>query len=245
MAKTTRQPPSGAAALIIANGPSVDAVPADLWPRLRSRRGLLLIGTNRALAFAALQTVPLDAMVIRDTYRSLWHDQRWGCLYHERLWKPFAGWKVGPADRRVTHCDQFLRFAERWQARPRLDENGEAAVVAASTVCLMAANWAFLRGCRRIYFLGLDYRGQHPRMVEPFDQAAVGWQGQYDQPPPPRIEDQFAAAADAVARLGGRLRNLSPGSRLKAVPSATWNQVLGEPHENRNRLRQSPLSRRR
>jgi hypothetical protein len=220
-------PPSGRTAVIVANGPSVDAVPAALWRRLRSLDGVLLIGTNRSLAFAALGGVSPHAMVIRDTYRNLWHDQHWGARYHEQLWKPCPCWKVGPADRRVTHCDEFVRFAGGWQDRIRRNENGESAVLVNSSVALMAANWAFLRGARELFFVGLDYYGAHPRMIPPYDQAEVGWQGQYDRPVPRRVEQEFASAVVAVHAAGGRMRNLSSGSHLRAMPPANWTDIPG------------------
>lgn len=227
-----RQPPTGRVALVLGNGPSIDAMPRSFWPALRRIDGLLVVGTNRCLAFAALRRVKLDALVIRDTYRNLWHDQRWGIRYHEALWKPHPAWKVGPADRRVTHCDQFLRFEGPWQERIVLDENNEAAVLANSSVCLMAANWAFLRGCRRIYFLGLDYQPGRLKMIRPYDRAEDGWQGRYDHPPPPRVEEQFAAAARAVKDLGGHMWNLSPRTQLQAVTPTHWTHLTGTPCES-------------
>jgi len=227
MPRKNRQRPTGQVALVLGNGPSIDSVPPTFWSALRRVPDLLMVGTNRCLAFAALRCMTLHAVVIRDTYRNLWHDPRWGIRYHEELWKPCPAWKVGPADRRVTHCDQFLRFEGSWQERPVLDANREAAVLANSSVCLMAANWAFFQGCRRIYFLGLDYHSGHPRMVSPYDRAEEGWQGQYDRPPPERVEEQFAAAARALRRLGGHLWNLSPRSRLQAVTATHYTHLTG------------------
>ena len=99
---------------------------------------MLLVGTNRVLCFAALQGISWDALVLRDTYRNLWHDQRWGAKYHDELWKSARAWKVGPADRRVTHCDEFVRQADGWQFERRTDANGEAAVMRNASVVLTA-----------------------------------------------------------------------------------------------------------
>ena len=226
------QPPTGQVALVLGNGPSIDSVPRTFWSALRKVDGLMIVGTNRCLAFAALRRAPLHALVIRDTYRNLWHDPLWGILYHEELWKPCPAWKVGPADRRVTHCDQFLRFEGPWQERIVLDENRETAVLANSSVCLMAANWAFLQGCRRIYFLGLDYCAGRPRMIRPYDRAEDGWQGRYDRPPPPSVEEQFATAARALRDLGGHMWNLSPQTRLQAVAATHHTHLTGSPCES-------------
>jgi len=211
-------------AVIVANGSSVDLMPDEFW-RACGRPGVLLVGTNRALCFKALQGVSLDAMVIRDTYRDLWCDQRFGEAYHRDFWKPADCWKVGPADRRVTHCDQFVRQAPGWQYRPIPDRNGEQAVMKNSSVAIMAANWAWLQGARLICLLGVDYHGPHAAMVEPYARASVGWEGNYDRPVPPGIERQFARAASAVESAGGAMWNLSPDSHLAAVRYADWRDV--------------------
>ena len=104
-----RTPPQPERAVIVANGSSVDAMPPAFW-RACGRTGTIRIGTNRVLCFRRLQGAAFDALVLRDTYRNLWHDQAVGIRYHEALWKPHAAWKVGPADRRVTHCDEFVRW---------------------------------------------------------------------------------------------------------------------------------------
>ena len=213
-------------AVIVANGSSVDRMPTEFW--LRCRRGdVLLVGTNRALCFETFQGVKLDAMVIRDTYRDLWSDQKFGEKYHRDFWKPADCWKVGPSDRRVTHCHQFVRQSPDWQDRPIADRNGELAVMKNSSVAIMAANWAWLQGARTIGLVGLDYCGAHAAMIEPFGGASPGWEGQYDKPVGVGIERQFARAAAAVGSGGGVFANFSPCSRLVAVKPADWREVLG------------------
>ena len=201
----------------MANGSSVDAMPPAFWRAVR-RGGCMLVGTNRALAFEALRDVTLDAMVVRDRYDRLWADQALCCRYHDELWKPFAGWKVGPAAMRVAHCDEFVRFAGPWQPRRIEDDNDEAAVLAQSTVALMAANWAWLCGAREILLIGVDYCGPHARMFAPYGAADTGNTAQYARPVPACIERQFRRAVEAVEALGGRMVNLSPATALRAVP---------------------------
>ncbi len=215
-ALSQRRAPRQGRAVIVGNGSSVDDMPPAFW-RDCARHDVMLIGTNRVLCFASLANVTLDVLVIRDTYRNLWHDQRVGARYHDELWKPHPAWKVGPADRRVTHCDQFVRQAGRWQFEPALDANGEIAVMKNSSVVLMAANWATLHGARNIALVGVDYRGPHARMIAPYAARSPGWEGQYDKPVHEAIERQFAAAAAAIESQGGRLVNLSPDTRLQAV----------------------------
>jgi hypothetical protein len=213
-------------AVIVANGSSVDDMPAEFWRRC-SRPDVLLIGTNRALCFKALQGVKFDAAVIRDTYRDLWCDQKFGEMYHRDFWKPADCWKVGPADRRVTHCHQYVRQAPGWQHQAIVDRNGEQAVMKNSSVAIMAANWAWLRGCRTICLVGVDYCGPHAAMVEAFASASPGWEGQYDRSVPVAIERQFLRAAAAVESAGGDFMNFSPCSRLAAIKTADWRKVLG------------------
>ena len=204
-------------AVIVANGSSVDAMPPAFW-RACLRPNVLLVGTNRVLCFVAARDVRWDALVIRDTYRNLWHESKWGARYHDQLWKPCPAYKVGPADRRVTHCDEFVRQCPGWQLSRVEDRNGEAAVMANRSVALMAANWAWLQGAGELYLVGVDYGGRHARMIEPYESQSPGWEGQYDRPVPGGIEKQFAAAVAAVAFAGGRMANLSPTTRLKTVP---------------------------
>ena len=213
-------------AVIVANGSSVDDMPREFWLRCQ-QADVLLVGTNRALCFDALQDVKFDAMVIRDTYRDLWSDQKFGEMYHRDFWKPSDCWKVGPADRRVTHCDQFVRQEPGWQPRTIVDRNGEQAVMKNSSVAIMAANWAWLHRCRTIGLVGVDYCGAHAAMIEPFGCASPGWEGQYDKPVEPGIQRQFARAAAAVESSGGVFTNFSPRSRLAAVKLADWREVLG------------------
>jgi hypothetical protein len=212
-------------------------MPQAFWRRVR-RRDVLLIGTNRVLCFQATRGAAWDVLVIRDTYRSLWRDQRWGERYHEEMWKPAAAHKVGPADRRFTYCDEFVRQVDGWQFEPALDENGEAAVMKNPSVVLMAANWAWLRGCRQIFLVGVDYRGGHAAMVPPYSEAETGWAGQYDGPgPAKRIERYFRRATEAAASAGGEILNLSPGSALRSVPRASWRDVLSRGGDAADRCR--------
>ncbi len=225
-ATTKRRAPRRERAVIVGNGASVDAMP-PAFRRECARDDVMLVGTNRVLCFASMADAPFDALVIRDTYRDLWHDQRWGAMYHEALWKPHPAWKVGPADRRVTHCDQFVRQAGKaWRGEPVCDANGELAVMKNASVVLMAANWAYLRGAREIVLVGVDYRGGHAAMVDPYGAQSPGGEGQYDRPVPDRIERQFATAVASVASAGGRMVNVSPHTRLAAVPTAHWRDVL-------------------
>ena len=221
-------------AVLIGNGGSVDAVPRAFWARCEAP-DVLLAGTNRALCFKALRSVRLDAMVIRDSYRNLWHTQEWGERYHEELWKPAECWKVGPAHRRVTHCDEYVRFAGGWQHEPGRDRNGELAVMKNSSVVLMAANWAYLQGAREIFLIGVDYRGRHARMIGPYESQSPGWEGQYDRPVPDYIERQFGEAARAVEWAGRRVVNLSPDTKLTSVPMAEWRSAaIWTPQARRN-----------
>jgi len=208
-------------AVIVGNGGSVDRMPRAFW-RLCQGSDVLLVGTNRALCFTALRDVRLDAMVIRDTYRDLWHRQEVGEQYHRELWQPAQCRKVGPADRRYTHCDEYVRFAGPWQHRPDRDSNGELAVMKNSSVVLMAANWAWLRGVRRIFLAGVDYHGGHAEMIEPYGAESPGWEGLYDKGVPKATERQFRRAVEAVESAGGRMTNLSPSTRLQAVATADW-----------------------
>ena len=217
---------TGKFAVIVANGSSVDNMPEEFWSRC-ARGDVFLVGTNRALCFCALQGVRFDAMVIRDTYRDLWSDQRFGEMYHRDFWKTADCWKVGPSDRRVTHCDQFVGQAPGWQDRPISDRNGELAVMKNSSVAILAANWAWLQGARTIGLIGVDYHGAHASMIEPFAGVSPGWEGQYDKPISVGIERQFARAVAGVESGGGVLRNFSPRSGLVAVEPSDWREVLG------------------
>jgi len=219
-----RTPPTGQRAVIVANGPSVDAIPPAFWRGCEEDDSLLLIGTNRSLCLCALQGVRLDAAVIRDVYRNLWYKQEWGCRYHDELWKPYPCYKVGPAHSRYTHCDEFVRFLPGWQGERVYDHNHEAATMKQSSVALMAANWAWFQGCTKIAFVGVDYCSSeghaHAEMIPPWCGQSPGWEGQYDKPVPASIERDFRVAREAVEAHDGSMVNLSPGTRLEAVPLA-------------------------
>jgi len=167
---------------------------------------------------ALIAGVRLDAMVIRDRYRSLWYDQKWGIEYHEKLWKPATCYKVGAAHDRGTHCGEFVRMLPGWQHERTVDHNHEAAVMKNSSVVLMAANLAWLWGARELYLVGVDYHGGHAKMIEPWGSQSPGWEGQYDKPVPDGIERQFASALQAVESAGGVMVNLSPNTKLRAIP---------------------------
>ncbi|MCE5280090.1 MAG: hypothetical protein ABFD92_09220 [Planctomycetaceae bacterium] len=216
--------PSAGTAVIVGNGSSVDSAPESFWRRCIAG-GTMLIGTNRVLCSRTLAHLPWHALVIRDTYRNLWHDQRWGAKYHQELWKPCPAWKVGPACSRVTHCDQFLRFEDGWQAEAVFDSNGEAAVMKNPSVVLMAANWAWLQGARRIVLAGVDYGGGHLDMIDPYN-VSTGLEGRYAPPPGACIERAFAHAASVVGALGGTLVSVSHGTRLEAIEVVAWDDAL-------------------
>ena len=63
-------------------------------------------------------------------------------------------------------------------------------------------------------------------MIEPYSGAEAGWAGQYDGPASGRIERYFRQAREAVEAAGGRMVNLSPGSRLTSVPRGSWDEVF-------------------
>jgi hypothetical protein len=214
-----KQPPTiGPKAVIIGNGPSVDAVPPSVWGVLKSL-GWSLIGTNRALVFEALQGVALDVMVIRDGYRDLWLDKQAAWSYHRHHWQSFAGWKVGPSNERVTHCDQFVRFLEGWQHEPVRDTNHELAVMKQSSVVLMAANWAWLHGVRQMTLVGVDYTGGDcARCIAPFNQS-TGWEGRYTKPVPANIRREFGTARAAIESARGSIVNASRGTMLTEIPT--------------------------
>jgi hypothetical protein len=213
-----------AATLIVGNGPSVDDVGEAFWQAAAQR--CRLVGTNRATVLAACRAGrrPLDwvALVLRDRYRALWEDPRLGERYHRRHWRSSSAWTVGPAQDRSTHCDEYVRFVPGWQQTDRPDANGESAVMAQHTVVLMAVNWVWLAGARRIGLIGVDYRGGHGRMIAPFDERAT----RELNGAPARIERQFARAAEAISRAGGELVNLSPQTCLQAVRRVDWRDVL-------------------
>ncbi|MHC4718121.1 MAG: hypothetical protein ACYS5V_14205 [Planctomycetota bacterium] len=229
-----KAPPGAPRAVIVGNGPSVDEMGAAFWRRVGRDANCMLIGTNRALCLAATRRVGYDALVIRDAYRDLWPDVRWGARYHQELWKPHPAWKVGPAAERVTHCDEFVRFDGPWRMRRETDANGEAVVMSNPSVVLMAANWAWLQGARELLLVGVDYRGDYVRMIPPYDRAGAagagpGGAGRYEGPVPERIERRFRHAREAVKAAGGRMINLSTRSRLACVARRRWQTVLAKP----------------
>jgi hypothetical protein len=207
--------------VIVGNGGSVDAMPPDFW----HQPGVSYVGTNRCLALAACQTVEWSALVMRDSYRGMFRmgsKTEGGWRYHEQLWKPATAWKVGSSSDRGVWSDEFVRPDKGWQAEWNFDlGNREAAVMKNSSVVLMAANWAWLCGARRLYLIGVDYRmPHHGKMIEPWCRLPQGNDKQYERPVPGGTEKQFAKAVAAVDSLGGVMVNLSPGTALKAVPMA-------------------------
>lgn len=220
----SRKPPTGRRAVIIGNGPSVDGVPPAAWAAAQ-RAGWLLIGTNRALAFPALAGVGLDAMVMHDTPADLFADPSLAHLYHEEHWRPFVGWRVGPAAQRVAVCDEYARYSRRWEAVEQRDANGEAALLGGSTPA-MACNWAFHRGARRIALIGCEYAGGgYASMRHPFGGARTSG-ATYAGAVEDCIERQFAMAVQGVECSGGRFVNCSPGAVLRSVPLATWKDFV-------------------
>ncbi|MFP4354057.1 MAG: hypothetical protein ACLFUJ_02950 [Phycisphaerae bacterium] len=212
-------------ALIVGNGPSVE----QLASRKRSRPeadDVLVVGVNRVLALAATWDLRFDALLIRDTWRRLWDRPDLARRYHQ-LWQAHPAWKIGPADRRITRCDQFVRFADGWQDRVRADSNGETAVIQAPSAVLAAANWAWLQGARRLLLVGVDYAGGYPRRLAPYDEQTPGSAAQYDKPVREDIERAFAQARSAIEQAGGSIWNLSPESRLKALARCDWSEVMG------------------
>ena len=227
-----RTPPTGRRAVIVGNGPSVDAMPSGFWTGAQSNPDCMLIGTNRALCIIALQGVRFAAMCIRDRYTQLWVDQQLGWQYHADFWKPFTGWKVGPAFARHAHCDEFVRMSGPWQHERVIDHNREAVVMANHSVVLMAANWAWLQGARDIALVGVDYGpgpdGQlHAAMPSPWGQAGRRGQEVYKKQIPDCTVLECRNAAAAVAAAGGRIVNVSPGTRLKAVPTCDAMEWIG------------------
>ena len=219
-----RGAPTGRRAVILGNGSSVDRLPSAAWREFQADGQCVIIGTNRALCFEALRDVRLHAMVIRDRCRNLWYPQDWGIRYEQELWNPAECWKVGRD--RTVNCDEFVRLVPGWQDARVPDENGEAAVLLQNSVVLMAANWAWLQGVRELLLVGVDYCGRHARMIPPYCNASMSWQGHYDRPVPESTEREFASAVASVESLGGMMVNISHGTKLKSVPKAAWNDAL-------------------
>ncbi|MCP4409777.1 MAG: hypothetical protein GY807_18945 [Gammaproteobacteria bacterium] len=203
--------PHGTRAVIIGNGSSVDRMPPEFWCQ-----DVLYIGTNRALCLNAMQGVRLDAMVIRDTYRSLWHKIEIGWQYHEDFWKPFRGYKVGPSDRRTVHCDEFVRQVPGWQYKEVRDRNDEAAICRNVSVSIMACNVAWLWGVRDFQLAGVDYCGDMAQMSGMYD-VSTGDDTRYARPVPPSIERAFTAMRNAIEKGGGSIVNCSPGTKLQCI----------------------------
>lgn len=205
------------------NGGSVDEVAPGFW----TVPGVAYIGTNRCLVMASVQHVPWTAVCMRDHYRSMWADPIRGWEYHERHWKPATCWKVGAAGDRGPWCNEYVRQIPLWRHKPAYDHNREMAVMRNSSVVLMAANWAWLCGARKIYLIGVDYHPPaHGRMIEPWASLPQGNAGHYDRPVPPAIEKQFRRAVRAVTSAGGKMVNLSPQTALQAVPQQAWSEAL-------------------
>ena len=196
------------------NGSTVDAMPPEFW----GRADTLYIGTNRALAMVALQCVRLDAVVLRDRCPCLWAKPAVGVRYHEQLWKPATCYKVGPSDRRHTHCNEFVRQEPGWQFAANRDRNHESAVMKNSTVIVMAANVAWHWGVRDFELVGVDYCGRHAAMIDGY-QMATGNEHLYStgQGAPEKIERQFGRMRQAIETGGGSITNLSPETRLEAI----------------------------
>lgn len=204
--------------MVVGNGPSVAALPPAAWADFK-QQGKLIVGTNRVLAVACLQSVQWDALVMRDCYRQLWANQDVGWRYDRELWQHHPAWRVGPAEDRASHCDEFVLQVPGWQPRD-VRVGGESCVMANASVVIMACNWAWLCGVRHFELIGVDYA--EPRPLEwikgyGFPQSRAG---RYDSNPPASIERQFAALREGIGAGGGTIVNLSAGSRLKAIPNA-------------------------
>jgi len=201
-------------AIIVGNGPSVDEMPPEFW-----QQGAAYIGTNRCLVLAACQDVPWRAIVMRDSYRSMWGQQDIGWRYHQQCWIPAAAYKVGSASDRGPHCDEYVKQTASWHAELSFTRDGEMQVMKNSSVVLMATNWAWLCGARDIRLIGVDYRmPHHARMIEPWASEPMGRKGNYERPVPTGIERQFADAVAGIHAGGGTIVNCSPGTKLQAVP---------------------------
>lgn len=202
-------------AVILGNGPSLDRLGPELHVRLNAP-DIFLIGTNRALVIRSCASLSFDALVIRDSHRQLWLDQKLGQAYNARYWQRTSAWTVGANRRRCPRCDEYLRMRPGWQTRPPTDETTDLTVTDAPSVVLQAINWAMLRGLRQIRLLGVDYYGGHARMLSPFNAPTRGSGGcaaaAFEQ-----VAGQFAVAAAGIEALAGSLRNLSPYTALPTV----------------------------
>jgi len=204
--------PSGHRAVIVANGSSVDAMPPAFW----EMSDTLYIGTNRALAMVALQGVRFDAIVLRDRCPCLWANPDIGWWYERKLWRPYDAYKVGPADRRMVHCDEFVRQVEGWQFEEDRDHNREAAVMKNGSVVIMACNIAWHWGVREFILTGVDYCGSHAAMIDGYE-LPKGNEWRYEKPVPECIEREFAEMRAAIEAGGGTVVNCSPDTKLRAI----------------------------
>ncbi len=200
-------------AIILGNSAGLDRMPEAFWEVFRDSR-VMRVGTNRALALRVCRALDFDALVLRDSYRQLWLDQELGSLYHETLWKPSRAWKVAPDTNRHSWCDEYI------QLEPEAQTDPPGFPAQNDSVVLSATLWTWRQGVRRIHLAGVDYRTGHAAMVEPYDAPTRGDTGCR----PARfshVAGQFSQAASAIRAGGGRLRNLSPRSRLQEPPAAT------------------------
>jgi hypothetical protein len=94
-----------------------------------------------------------------------------------------------------------------------------------ASVVLLALQWLAQKGIRKLYLVGVDYRGGHARMRQPFNAPTRGRAGcraeMFD-----RVVEQFRRAASHLQSQGGSLRNLSPNSALPFVEAATVKTLL-------------------
>ena len=216
-----KEAPTGCRAVIVGNGSSVDAMPPAFW----RMPGWAYIGTNRCLAFEATQGLRWDAAIIRDRYACLWTDKQLAARYHDELWKPNPAFKVGPADRRVTHCDEFVRQVPGWQHESAYDHNRERGVMKNASVTIMALNWAWLQGFRELVLVGVDYQAGMAALVDPYTITARGNEKIYQKGQCSKgVARQFAEAVAAIESHGGSIVNLSPESLVT--------QVRRQSHEN-------------
>lgn len=206
-------------AVIFGNGPSLDHMPQAFWSACKSEN-LLLAGSNRALVLRSCQDLDWDVLFLRDPYRRLWLDQRLGEAYHETLWKPCPVWKVAPASNRSTWCDEYMQPGPAWA-------DDDAGRRTPASVVLLAAQWLWQRGIRHLFLVGVDYRGGHAQMREPFNAPTRGKAGCRDEMFD-RVFEQFRRATAYIQSEGGSLRNLSPHSALPYVPALAIESFLEE-----------------
>lgn len=224
-AKEMKPVPHGRRALIYGNGPSVAAEVPGGWGDYD-----LIIGTNRCLVIKALQGAPFNALVMRDGYRDLWFDNRIGARYHDEYWKPSPIWRVGSeVSRSNTHCNEFVLFADGWQAAGMRNRDRELLVMESASVVIQAANWAWHYGAREITLLGVDYTGGDCAELIPAFAASTGREGRYDKGPRVFNEQQFTTMVAAIESAGGSILNASPGTKLEAVPRHTMVKIPDAP----------------